>query len=374
MTGKPKRVFFYGKTRQEVAEKLSTALNNRMNGTFVEPNKVTVGKWLKTWLENYMKPHLRPTTWQSYEALMSQHVIPAIGEVKLKNLQTCDLQGLYKAKLESGRLDRKGGLSARTVRYIHSVVFEALEQAVKEQLVVRNVAEAVTLPREEKKEIQPLTSEQVGEFLASIRDERHYPALLLELSTGLRRGELLALRWEDVDLKAGNLKVRQSLVRIHSEKGAEKKTELVFQEPKTKHSKRTIPLTAGVLKELKAHKARQAQEKLFLGQGYQDNGLVFCMEDGRPIEPRNFTRRFDGYLERAGIPHVRFHDLRHTFATLMLELDEHPKVVQEILGHSKISMTIDTYSHVMPGIKERAMAKLDSVLKPKEKPSAREGI
>lgn len=367
-TGKLKRQFFYGKTRQEVAEKLNKALNDLRQGTFVEPSKLTVGEWLDTWLVEYKKPELRPTTYDSYEVMVRVHLKPAIGGLKLKDLRPEHLQHLYNEKAKSG-------LSATTVRYIHAVIHQALKQAVRNQLVVRNVAEATTLPRQQKKEIHPLTLEQVKQLFAAVEQDRLFPAIYLELSTGLRRGELLGLRWQDVDLKAGTLTVKQGLVRIrnHEAHGDERKTRLIFQEPKTASSRRTIPLPEDALAELRRWKARQNQEKLMLGPAYQDNGLMFCQEDGKPIDPRNFTRHFDVMLKRAGIPHIRFHDARHTFATILLELGEHPKVVQEILGHSKIAVTLDTYSHVSLDLTRQAAAKLNQVLKKEKAPSNAEG-
>jgi len=226
-----------------------------------------------------------------------------------------------------------------------------------------------------KKEIHPLTLEQLSQLFSAIEQDRLFPAIYLELNTVLRRGELLALRWQDVDLKAGTLTVKQGLVRVrnHGAKEGEKKTRLIFQEPKTATSRRIIPIPDNALAELKRWKARQNQEKLFLGEAYQDHGLLFCTEDGKPIEPRNFTRHFDAMLKRAGLPHIRFHDARHTFATILLELGEHPKVVQHMLGHSRIAMTLDIYSHVSLDLERKAAAKLNEALGKKEFPSVSEG-
>jgi len=251
-------------------------------------------------------------------------------------------------------VDGRGGLSSRTVRYTHAVIYSALKQALKEQLIARNVAEAVVLPAQQKKEIRPLTTEEVHRLLSAAKDDRLYPAFLLELGSGLRRGELLGLRWQDVDLKAGVITVRQSLIRTRAG--------LVFQEPKTERSKRNLPLPPAVVRELKAHRARQAEEKLLLGPDYEDRGLVFCLENGKPLDPRNFTRHFELLLKKAGLPHVRFHDLRHTHATQLLGLGVHAKIVQERLGHTTISTTLDTYSHAVPGLQEEAARKLDALL------------
>lgn len=301
------------------------------------------------------------STWNLYSNTARLHIIPAIGNIPLQQLQTSDLQRLYNSKLENGRVDGSGGLSSRMIHLMHQVISGALKQAVKEQLITRNVADAVELPKLRYKEIRPLTLEEVKRFLEAARSHRLYTAFLVELGTGLRRGELLALRWDDVNLETGVIRVRQTLSRIQKQNGP-RKTELVFQEPKTKQARRSIPLPGDILKELRAHKARQAQEKLALGPAYQDNGLVFCTEDGRPLDPRNFTKRYEAILKKAGLEHVSFHNLRHTFATLLLEAGEHPKIVQELLGHTKISVTLDIYTHVADGLKEKAASKLNDML------------
>ncbi|MBI3325690.1 MAG: site-specific integrase [Nitrospinae bacterium] len=319
-----------------------------------------MGEWLDTWLHEYKKPSVRPLTFDSYEALVRCHIKATIGHIPLQDLRPEHLQRLYNDK-------RKAGLSPRTVRYIHAVVHGGLEQAMKSQLVVRNVSEATILPSDVKREMHPLSLDQVRQLLSAIGQDRLFPAIWLELGTGLRRGELLALRWQHVDLEMGLLQVKQSLERVknHEATGDDRKTRLLLQEPKTALSRRTIPIPEDIVEELKRHKARQAQEKLLLGQAYQDHGLVFSLPDGKPLEPRNFTRHFDWMLKQAGLPHIRFHDARHTFATLMLELGESPKTVQTLLGHSKIAMTLDIYSHVSLDLEKRAAARLNAVLREK---------
>ena len=214
-TGKVKRNYFYGKSRKEVQEKLTEALHNIKSGTFVEPNKTTVAQWLDTWLYEYKKPIVRQTTFESYEVMVRVHLKPLIGHLKLKDLRPDNLQRLYNQKLNRGRADGRGGLSPRTVRYIHTVLNEALEQAVKNSLLIRNVCTAVSPPPEKaKNNINPLNIEQVNILLKEIKSNRLYTAILLDIGTGLRRGELLALRWQDVDLKNNLLTVKQSLVRV----------------------------------------------------------------------------------------------------------------------------------------------------------------
>ncbi|GEA15567.1 site-specific integrase [Moorella sp. E308F] len=367
--GKQKRIFFYGKTRQEVADKLAKALNDIKQGTFVEPDKLTVGEWLDTWLNEYVKPHVRPTTWGGYEYIVRQHLKPALGKIRLKDLRPDHLQKLYNEKLAGGRVDGQGQLSNRTVRLMHVVIHAALKQAMKNQLVIRNVADATKPPSLKKKEIRVLSPEEQARFISILKDDRLGAAFLLDLATGLRRGELLGLRWRDVNLEEGTITINQSLVEVRTGNAEGKKTMLMFQEPKTKQSKRTIPIPKSILTELKAHKIRQDHEKSQAGPKYQDNDLVFATAEGKPINPRNFNRSFYRLVKKAGLPPINPHALRHTFATRLLEADEHPKVVQDLLGHSQISLTLDTYSHASMDLKRRAAEKLDKILEVKKNSS-----
>ena len=357
-TGKPKKKYFYGKTRKEVQEQVNEALGKVRTGTYREPSKLTMAEWLTTWLNDYMKPSLRPTTWENYEIQVMRHILPALGHLRLSQLQTSNLQKLYNDKLSNGgRLDGKeGGLSPRSVRYIHTLIHAALEQAKKEGMITINVADAVKLPHDQKKEIQCLDTEGVKKFLTAARDTKHFPAYFLALNTGLRRGELLGLRWKDVDLKAGSITVNQGLVRT--------KQGLVFQEPKTKLSNRTIGVSPQVVSTLKEHKKRQNEERLAAGTAYNtEHDLVFCNELGEPICPRGFTRHFERVLKRAGLEgKVTFHGLRHTFATLSLQEGAAARTVQEALGHHKAAFTLDVYSSVTDKMKKEATDKIGNLL------------
>ncbi|OAT79306.1 site-specific integrase [Desulfotomaculum copahuensis] len=355
-TGKLKRITKYFKTRKEAAAWLAQVSHEKATGSFVEPARVTLGEWLARWLDVYVKPSVRDTTYQNYEILTRVHIIPGLGDKPIQKLLPGDLQAFYNAKMEGGRADGKdGGLSPRMVRYLHFLLGAALKQAMKEGLVIRNVAEATSPPRQSKKEIQYLTTEEIQRFLQVAQQSPYFVALITELGTGLRRGELLGLKWEDVDLKRGVITVRRQLVRA---KGGP-----VFHEPKTDAGVRTVTIPEEVLCELKAHKARQAEIKLQFGQAYEDSGLVFCQGFGQLIEPRGFTRHFDRLLVKAGIRHVSFHSLRHTHATELLRLGINLKTIQGRLGHSNFNVTANFYAHVANELEQEAAEKINEVLK-----------
>jgi integrase len=355
-TGRPKRKYFYGRTRKEVQEKINEVALKVQAGTYREPSKLTVAEWFTTWLNDYMKPSLRPTTWESYKYQVNGHIIPALGHLKLAQLQTAHIQRLYNEKLHGGRLDGKdGGLSPKSVRYIHTVIHSALEQAKKEGMITVNPADAVKLPKREQKEIKYLDMADAAIFLAMAKESKHFAAFYLALNTGMRRGELLGLRWKDIDFEAGQLTVNQGLVRV-SGKG------LVFQEPKTKLSQRVINLPPVALEVLKKHRERQEENRAAAGSAYrEDLDLVFANELGEPICPRAFTRVFERLIKKAGLD-VTFHGLRHTFATLALSKGVDVKTIQETLGHHSSAFTMDVYSSVTAKMKREAADKVGNLL------------
>lgn len=355
VTGKVKRKSFYGKTRKEVADKMAQALQAVKDGTYIEPTQTTLGEWLDKWMTSYKKGQIKPSTYENYEIVINTHIKPALGNIPMAKLQAHMLQNFYNEKLESGRADGKGGLSTRMVRYIHTIIREALQQAVKEGLLIRNVADATTPPTVKNKQMRPLTEEELLAFFDAAKDDRLFAAYVLAATTGLRRGELLGLCWDCVDLEKGIITVKRELMNL--------KDGLVLEETtKSKSGRRSVVLTDDAIRELKAHKRRQAQEKLLMGEAYQEHGLVFCKEDGTPLDPSWFTKHFQALLKKAGLPRIRFHDLRHTHATLLLARGVHPKIVQERLGHSSITMTLDLYSHLVPGLQEAAAATLNGLL------------
>jgi integrase len=344
----PKRRHIYGRTRQEVAAKLAKAMSDRDGGIELDPSRVTLNEYLQRWLKDSVKGSVRPITFESYERLVRVHVVPALGRIKLKALSPAHLQGFYRDRLDAG-------LSPCTVQRLHAVIHRALKQALRWGLVARNVSEVADPPKAQRKEIRTLTPEQVRTLLKTAQGDRFEALYVLAITTGLRQGELFGLSWEDVDLAAGRLSVRQTLT---TPKGGRR-----LGPPKRSKSRRSVKLTAGAVKALTAHRGRQLEEREKLAELWKDQGFVFTTQVGTPLNRHNFFRRcFKPMLEKAGLPHtVRFHDLRHTCATILLSKNVNPKIVQELLGHANISQTMDTYSHVLPDMQERAASAMDDI-------------
>lgn len=342
-TGKRIRKTVYGDTKKDVTDKLTRLQNQKLDGILSEESKLTVGEYLDRWLADSVKPSRRATTHASYKGHVEKHLKPSIGSVKLVKLTPAHVAGLY-ATME------RDGKSARLRQLIHATLHRALNIAVKWGLVIRNVCQAVERPRAPKMEITPITADQARALLLAADGNRLEALYVLAVATGLRSGELLGLHWSDIDLKAGMLAVRRTLIELGNE--------LSFGEPKTKAGKRAIPLPAIAVDALTLHKGRMMTE------GHGPNPLVFIDGQGNPIR-RSDLRRFSLHplLKKAGIPEIRFHDLRHTCATLLFSEGTHPKIVQERLGHSTIALTLDTYSHCLPSMQVSASDTLNSILK-----------
>ena len=347
--GQRLRKHYYGATRQEVAKKLTVALKAHQDGLPVVAERQTVKDFLASWLEN-AKPSLRDQTHSTYEIVLRLHAVPYLGHHRLARLSPQHLQDLYSQRLDAG-------LGVQSVRKLHAILHRALEQALRWNLVARNVADLVTPPRDQHKEMKTLGVEQARQLIDAARGDRFEALYVLALTTGLRQGELLALRWQDVDLGDGSLRVVGTLYR--SSKGL-----LTIAEPKTAGSRRQVTLGSLAVDALARQKDNQAAQRLLCGAAWEDHGLVFTNELGRPMEATNLRRRFfQPLLQRAGLPGIRFHDLRHTAATLLLGEGVHPKIVSERLGHSRVGITLDLYSHVTPTMQREAAAAVDTVLR-----------
>lgn len=346
--GELKRIAFYGKTKKEAHEKLVKAQRETHTGSFVNPDKGTTKEWLNAWLTEYKKTKIRQSTFALYKTLTKTHIEPAIGDIALQKLETKDIQKLINSLSEKEK-------SSSLIKQVHLLISGALKQAVKEQKVYRNVADAVELPQASKKEILPLSKEDAKKFLERAKKSKYYPAFILEMATALRRGELLGLRWSDIDFEKGILQVRQTLARVTMPNG-DRKTKLVFQDPKTKKSQRVIKLKDNVLKELKEY-------MLASGKRNDPDSLVFPSKTGGPLDPRAFTKRYEYLAEKAEIPKVSFHALRHTVAVLLLQAGEKVKNVQDLLGHEKYGTTMDIYADYVPDEeKEKTAVKINAIL------------
>lgn len=343
----PKRRYISGKKREDVRDKLAKALSDRADGLVFEVGTMTVGEYLDRWLGD-VRDTVRKSTHEGYEYAVRPHIKPALGRIKLKDLNPAQIRWFYRDRLDFG-------LAPATVHKQHVVLHKALKAAVADGLIPRNAAAGLKLPRITREEIDPLTEEESRRLLEAVRGERLEALYVLALNTGMRQGELLALKWEDVDLEGGRLRVRRTLT--HAEKA------FVLGEPKTKNSRRTIRLTKGTISALQAHLSRQLEEIEKMGSLYQLGGLIFATEAGTIINPSNLRNRsFKPLLAKGALPQIRFHDLRHTCATLLLSKDVNVKVVSEMLGHASISITLDIYSHLLPDMQEKAVEALEEML------------
>ncbi len=342
-------------TRRDAERELARLLHEIHTGAYVEPSRMKLSDYLDRWLEDYARPNVSGKTFERYEEIVRLHLKPALGHHELSKLQPIHLARYYAQALASGRVKGKGGLSARSVLHHHRVLHAALQQAVKWLLLPRNPAEAVDPPRPEHREMRALDEAATAELLRAASSSRLYLPVLLAVTTGLRRGEILGLRWQDIVFENSTLAVRQSLEQTRAG--------LAFKQPKTSKGRRVVALPTITLEALNRERARQAEVKLALGGAYQDHDLVCARDDGLPWPPDTFSSAFVGLVRRAGISVVRFHDLRHTHATQLLRQGVHPKIVSERLGHATVGITLDVYSHVLPGMQAEAASKTDAALR-----------
>jgi integrase len=344
----PKRRYVSGKTREEVRRKLAKAMGDRDSGLVFDAGALTVEEYMDRWLRD-VKDTVRQSTHERYGYAIGPHIKPAIGRIKLKDLTSAQVRWFYRDRLDYG-------LAPATVHKLHVVLHKALKAAVSDGLIPGNPTANLKLPRIIKEEIDPLDQEEARRLLEAACGDRLEALYVLALNTGMRQGELLALKWVDVDLERGVLRVRRTLSR--------RDNAYVLGEPKTKKSRRTIRLTAGAATALEVHLSRQLEEMERVGSLYQPGGLVFASTTGTIINPSNLRNRsFKPLLEHTGLRPIRFHDLRHTCATLLLSNNVNPKIVSELLGHANIAITLDTYSHLLPDMQESAVRAMEGALK-----------
>ncbi len=320
--------YIYGRDREDVAKRLTRAMADRDSGLVFDCGSLTLSEYLDKWLKA-IQGTISVGSWKQYETIVRLHIKPALGKLKLDRVTALHVQTLYREKLDSG-------LSPRRVIYVHVTLHKALKQAVRWSLIPRNVVDAAEPPKARRKEINPLDQEQVRKLMDAVRGNKLEALYVLAVNTGMRQGELLGLQWKDVDLASGTLRVNRTIF------GG------VVSPPKTAKSRRSVKLSRSALEALRNHQ--------------RTGEWVFSTESGKPIDCTNLTKQsWKPLLKEAGLPDKRFHDLRHTCATLLLTKGVHPKVVQELLGHSSISITLDTYSHVLPTMQEKAVAAMDEI-------------
>ena len=323
-------------------------------GRHVDPGKLTLGGWLQEWLKE-AEHNLSAKSFERYRETVNLHLVPSIGAIPLAKLQPVHIQSYYADALKSGRKDGKGGLSQQTVHHHARLLSVALRRARALRLIATNPLEDTIRPKVERKELKTLEPDEAAKLLATAEGTRLFVPVFIALATGLRRGELLALRWCDVDLPGKTLRVVQSLEQTDAG--------LRFKAPKTKRSRRTIALPSSAVELLQRHKIAQLEERLQLGLGRDERGLVFAEITGEPVIPDNFTRKFARLVKRAKIRPITFHGLRHTHITNLLREGVHPKIASERAGHASVAITLDVYSHAVPGLQEDAAQRIDASLR-----------
>jgi integrase len=355
----------YGKTRKEVAEKLNAILYQKQCGSYVTPNNILVEDWLDQWLKNYAIISIRPSTYINYEGYVFNHVIPVFGNIPLQDVTPVIVQNFYNQKFESGRADGKGGLSAKTIRNMHNMIHQAFEQAKVNGIIMNNPADGAVIPRQEKKEMRVLSVQEQKALLSVLHLHRLGLAILFDLATGLRIGELCALKWSDVNFNKRTIKISRTLQRIKKSKleqiYGESTTAIIEGNVKTNSGFREIPLPDKIFEKLLVHRQKQIDEINYYGGFYNDKGYIFTMPLGTCVEPHTMRDAFEFLLKEADIKHANFHALRHTFATRAIENGVNVKTLSDILGHSQVQITMDLYCHTSLDLMRDSMDKMSDL-------------
>jgi integrase len=358
-TGERKRKWhsFRGSKREAQVE-CARLISELKGGTYLEPSKTTFAQFLERWLD-HVKSQVSPRSYERYCEIVRKNIVPALGAVFLTKLRPAQISAAYSRALTSGRRDGKGGLAPTTVVYMHRLIKQALGQAVRWELLARNAADAVDPPKVERGTLTTYDMTQTVKLLEELRESRLRLPVLLGVMCGLRRGEIVALRWSHIDLAAGKMMVVES---------AEQTAAGIRYKPPKSGRGRTVALSAMVTAELRLHRVAQAEELLGLGVRQSDTTFVYTRQDGEPMQPRSLSQMWSTIT--TALPRIRFHDLRHAHATHMLAAGVHPKVASERLGHSRVGITLDLYSHVLPGMQEDAAARVDEAYQIAEKKRA----
>jgi integrase len=336
-------------TKKDAQKYLTAKLREKDLGVLIEPALMSLNEYLDKWFEEIAKPRLRESTFNQYVWIAKSYIRKELGLIRLADVQAYQVQKCY------GEL-KKQGLSPRTIRYTHNVLSSAMKQAVKWKMIIQNPCELCDLPRQEKKEMLCLSPEQTKKFLTVAKENKWFAMFLTVIETGMRPEEYFGLQWKDIDFEHKQISVRRAAIE---KKGGG----FSFTEPKTKKSRRKIPISISVSTALKTHRRNQLEERMRIATYYKDYDLVFASETGTPLQRKNLTdRHFKPLLKKAELPNIRLYDLRHTTATLLLSAGENPKVVSERLGHASIVLTLDTYSHVLPTMQEAATEKLEKIM------------
>lgn len=363
LTGKRKAIVRYGKTAAEATEKLEQAIAELHTGTYVDQRNVTVGQWFPDWLEKYCKPKLKQSTYVSYRSYVEQRIVPVMGHLKLLELNVDILQRFFNEQHAHGNKKTGGELSPKTVRNIYLCMHAGLEQAVKNELLMKNHLNGVVLPRVEENEMRVLTKQEYVALMkeAMQSNDRYTLGVLLSLKTGMRIGEVCGLRWKDIDVYEGIIHIRQTLQRqevVERSKDGPK-TEIVIGPPKSKKSRRNLPLPESLIPYLKAQRKAQKKDALAAEDAYLDKGYVLMNELGCYIEPRTLQDTFQKLRRQAEIDEANFHSLRHTFATRAIENGMDVKTLSDLLGHEDVSTTMNRYAHSLDEHKRKAMKSMD---------------